>query len=230
MPAICAKMLQGPVARATLLDTCGVPVVGACSTVTTDGWVQAQLTPNVEAPDEFKQKNAAGNFLVNQRSRPLLNWMELQIDFVEVDPELFGMITGLPVIRNDAAIPEAVGFQITESAFATANFALELWMGTAEGPCEPGEEVLYGYQLLPWVVEGAIGGEITVTNDLITFSVTGRTRSGTPWGVGPYDVINTDLGAASPLLVAIPDDTHDHIQWTTLAPPAASCGCVALAA
>jgi hypothetical protein len=67
-----------------------------------------------------------------------------------------------------------------------------------------------------------------ITNDLITFTVVGRTRKGTPWGVGPYDVVRDSVGDPSPLFTAIPTDTHHLPIWTQLAPPAAECGCQAL--
>ena len=136
-------------------------------------------------------------------------------------------MTGLQPYEDDQG--NVIGFPVTESDYATANFALELWMGNAEEVCLPGDPLpFYGYNLLPWVVEGALGEDITITNDLITFTVVGRTRKGTPWGVGPYDVVIDETETPSPLFTAIPDDTHHLPIWTQLAPPEASCGCQSL--
>lgn len=226
---LCAKPLQGETVRVTRLNECGEPEFGDCAFAVSDGYVQAELTPNVEDGDEFKQKNARGRFLVNQRSRPLLNWYDVSIQFQEVDVELFNIITGLPIYENDASPPEAIGFTVTEQHFATANFGLELWMGNAEDACDPSGFRFYGYSLLPWVVEGAISEAITVANDLITFTVTGRTRKGTPWGTGPYDVVRDANGDPQALFTPIPTDTHDLQIWTTLDPPEPECGCQDLA-
>lgn len=222
----CPVYLQGFNARVTRLDVCGEPDAGACGFAVSDGWIQAVLTPNNEDPDEFKQKNAAGVFLANQRSRPLLNWVDVSIQFQKVDFELFEMITGLPLVLNDATpTPEAMGIGMTESDYATANFALELWMGNTEQACEVGELPWYGYSLLPWVVEGTIGEAVTILNGLITFTVIGRTRKGTPWGIGPYNVVLDNTGAASPLFTGLPDDAHWWQLQTQLEPPEPSCGC-----
>lgn len=226
--AACFKPLQGTTMRVTLLDSCGHPEFGDCAFAVSDGFVQATLTPNTEDGERFLQRNAAGRAIVNQRSLPLLNWYDVNIQFQEVDPELFSIITGLDTYLNDQN--QAIGVVVTESQYATANFALELWMGNAEEECPPTGEPLpwYGYNLLPWVVEGALTDDITITNDLITFTVTGRTRKGTPWGEGPYDVVLDQAGDPSPLFTDIPSDTHHLPIWSQLAPPQPECGCQSL--
>lgn len=223
----CFKPLQGETLRVTRLDECGNPEFGDCAFAVSDGFVQATLTPNTEEGERFLQRTANGNAIINQRGRTILNWYDVSIQFQEVDPELFTIITGLSPYYDDQ--DRVIGFPVTESEFATANFALEIWMGNAEEACLPGQPLpFYGYNLLPWVTEGALMEDITITNDLITFTVTGRTRKGTPWGEGPYDVVLDQADAASPLFTPIPNDTHHLPIWTQLAPPAPECGCQSL--
>ena len=224
---LCAKPLQGETMRVTLLDECGNPEYGECAYAVSDGFVSITMTPNVEEGERFLQRNAKGRAIVNQRSAPSLNWYDVSIIFQEVDPELFTIVTGLPPYMDDQ--DNVIGFPVTESDFATANFALEAWMGNAEEECLPGDAYpFYGYNLLPWVVEGALAEDIVIANDLITFTVNARTRKGTPWGVGPYDVVRDVTTAPAPLFSAIPSDTHHLPIWTQLAPPVASCGCQSL--
>lgn len=224
---VCAKPLQGETMRVTRLDECGNPEYGECAYAVSDGFVSITLTPNVEEGERFLQRNAAGRAIVNQRSVPVLNWYDVSMVFAEVDPELFTIITGLTPYEDDQG--NVIGFPVTSSDFATANFALEAWMGTAEQECNPGDPYpFFGYNLLPWVVEGALMEDIVIANQLITFTVTGRTREGTPWGTGPYDVVREGDGTPAPLFTAIPTDTHHLPIWTQLAPPEASCGCSSL--
>ena len=226
----CPKYLQGFTARVTMLDECGNPEFGECAFATSDGYIQVTLAPNVEDPDEFKQKNAHGQYLTNQRSRPLLNWVDITAQFREVDFELFAMVTGQTKILNDASpTPEVIGLGLTESNFATGNIALELWMGNDEQDCGDSDLPWYGYNLLPWVVEGAVTEVSPITNDMINFTIASRTRKGTPWSVGPYDVLLDNAGDPHPLFAGLPTDAHwwGPIQ-TQLAPPEPSCGCQAL--
>jgi hypothetical protein len=222
---LCAKPLQGETLRVTRLDECGHPEFGECAFGTSDGYVQVQLTPNTEDGERFLQRNARGRAIVNQRSRPILNWYDISAQFQEVDPELFTILTGLAPYMNDQ--DQVIGFPVTESRYATARFALELWMGNAEEECPPEGDPLpfYGYNLLPWVVEGTIANNITIANQLITFTVNARTRRGTPWGIGPYDVVLDSNGDPAPLFEEIPTDTHHLPIWTQLTPPEPECGC-----
>lgn len=223
---LCAKPLQGSTLRVTALDSCGDVNYGDCSYGVSEGYVTATLTPNTEEGERFLQRGANGNPIVNQRGRTNLNWYDIEIEFQEVDPELFTIMTGLQPYTDDEG--RVIGFPVTESDFATANFALELWMGNAEEACDSGSLPFYGYNLLPWVTDAYLSGDIEITNDLITFTLTGRTRKGTPWGVGPYDVVVDTNGDPAPLFSAIPTDTHHLPIWTQLAPPDAVCGCQSL--
>lgn len=224
---LCAKPLQGETIRVTRLDDCGNPEFGDCAFAVSDGFVSVTLTPNAEEGERFLQRGANGRAIVNQRSAPSLNWYDVSMQFQEVDMELFTIITGLPPFLDEAG--NTIGFPVTESDFATANFALEAWMGNAEEECLPGDAFpFYGYNLLPWVVEGALAEDIVITNDLITFTVVGRTRKGTPWANGPYDVVRDAGGDPAPLFQPVPSDTHHLPIWTQLAPPAPECGCQSL--
>lgn len=224
---LCAKPLQGDTLRVTRLDECGNPEYGDCAFATSDGYVSVTLTPNVEEGERFFQRTANGNTIINQRSKPTLNWYDVTAVFAEVDPELFTIMTNLDPYLDDQ--DNVIGFPVTESKFATANFALELWMGNAEEECLPGDAYpFYGYNLLPWVVEGALMEDLEITNGMINFTIVGRTRKGTPWGVGPYDVVRDAASVPSPLFTAIPSDTHHLPIWTQLAPPEAVCGCQSL--
>lgn len=223
----CPTLIQGTRLRATLVDECGAPIGGACNQIVTDGYISVALTPNIESPDEFKQKNAGGVFCLNQRSKPELNWYEVVINLCQVMPELINFLTGLPLVYDDAVTPNAVGFGVDSDAYATASFALELWTKIGRGRGAPAcgaGGTRYGYLLLPWVIEGTIGDN-TVENGPLNWTINTITSEGNDWGVGPYDVLLDRNGDPSPLLEAIPSTRHEHVQFVNLAPPDAVCGC-----
>lgn len=224
--AECPTLLQGTRMRATRIDGCGRPVGGADAQVVTKGFISVSIKDNVENGDEFKVKLADGSFCINQRSKPNLNWIELGITMCQVSPELYELLTGSPLVYDDATpTPNAVGFGRDGSDYATASFALELWtnLGRSNAQACTGDAVRYGYLLLPWIVEGSIG-DLTVENGPISFVINAITSPGNDWGVGPYDVIVDRFGDPSPLLAPIPADRHLHLQMTDMAPPAPVCG------
>jgi len=218
-------MLQGKRVRTTRVDPdCGAPVEGNCSTVVTEGVITVAMTDNVEPPDEFKEKNAGGRYCFPpERSDPLLNWIETVIQFCGVDPELFEMMTGSPLVLD--ANGEPVGFGTDSDTYATGSFALELWTGLGgDAACVSGNK-RYGYMLLPFLKEGADTGAVTYQNNTINFTITTITKAPNSWGVGPYDVVLDGSGLPSPLLTAIPTQRHRQVMLTELAPPDAVCGC-----
>lgn len=228
MSAVCMAPIQGTTMRVQAVDSCGTPKVGSCVSAVSTGFVSVEMQDQVENGQEIVVTNAAGLLCVNEKSLKQLKWIEVTITFCNVDPELFNLVTGSTLVLNDAASPSAVGFQTRTSNYATGSFALEVWTNMSQAQCVTVGTfslVPYGYFLLPNIVEGTVQ-DLKIENGAVSFSVQGRTKQGTNWGTGPKNVLaNMTTGASEKLLVALPNDTHRHLQWTYLAPPAASCGC-----
>lgn len=228
MVAVCQAPIQGTTMRVQTVNSCGTPNTGSCVSAVSTGFVSVEMQDQVESGQEIVVLNAAGVMCVNEKSPTQLKWIDVTITFCNVDPELFSLITGSTLVLNDAVSPAAVGFQTRTSNYATGAFGLEVWTNMANAQCVTVGTfslVPYGYFLLPRVIEGVVG-DLKIENAAVSFTVKGRTKQGTNWGVGPKNVLaNMTTAAAEPLLVALPSDTHRHLQWTYLAPPAASCGC-----
>lgn len=214
MATRCFGVVRGKRVRVTELNTCGVPVTGG-SFVVSDGFVQVEITAEIEDGDEYVQKNADGKLCINLRSPDSLKRLNVTVDWCKVDPEIFNLVTGNPLEMSGA---DAVGFRIQEGE-ADTRWALELWTGLDDDACTAGA-VEYGYLLLPRIT-GSTVGDITVANEVSTFQTTGYTEGDSGWGVGPYDVIGSP---AAPLDVAIAAIDHALIRVTPVAPPAALCG------
>ena len=232
MASRCFKPLQGATFRVTRVDDCGYPMYEACAFAVSDGQTQIEITPNEEDGDRFLQKNAAGRALVNQESIPLLNWFDFTITMAEVDPELFYLLTGSRLVGDyTTPTPINIGNAYGTGNWAAGSFGLEVWTGTSEEACPTPPAIVapwYGYLLLPWAINGRISDAITVGNDLITFTISGRTRSGTPWGTGPFDVMLDAAGLPAPMADPVEDDEHFLDIWTQLPPPLPECGCQTL--
>src|SRR5688572_20275986 len=230
MATICATPFKVPRIRATLLDECGEPIEGDCSTVVSDGIITVEIAREYEDREDFFKKNGDGVFCVKETDPPILRWINLTMTFCNVDPNLVSLIAGEEVLEDDAEVPNVIGFRNTEGASALVNVAIEVWTRTTGGACGPGE-TRFGYLLFPWVIEGTIS-DLTLENGAADFVLTARTRSGSPWGVGPYTVQESlaaaTLGDPLPFYQIVGDLDHEEWIWTTLEPPVAACGCIAL--
>jgi len=231
MTSVCFTPFKIPRVRATLLNSCGLPTTGSCSTVVTDGIISVEMTKEYEDREEFFVKNGDGQFCVKETNPPILKWINLVLTFCNVDPELVNIMSAEPLVYDNAASPRATGFNTQEGAAANANFALEGWtrLSGLTTPCTGGTE--YGYVLFPWVVEGTIG-DMTLENGVANFVLNARTKSGGAWGTGPYFVDYSDNPAGSTtniaLLTPITSIQHHRMFITRKPPPDAACGCVAL--
>lgn len=221
----CVYPLQSATFRVTELDECGNPVYDSCSYAVTDGYSQIEITANETEGQAFQQLNANGRPLVNQKARDVLNWYDFTITMAVKDPELFYLMTGADIFLDYAGL--SAGNEITETNYATGRFALEVWLGTSEEECT-GNVPFYVYILLPFTTNGKISESITIANDFVTYTFGGRTRKGSQWGVGPFDVMLNASGVPAKLPRPVSPDAHYLDLITQLPPPEPDCGCLEL--
>lgn len=222
------KLLRAKMIRVTKLDGCGKPVLGPDSVVTSTGLITLGLTANTFQGTAITQENANGDRCIDDTPAPkFVNWT-VALTLCGVDPNLINLLTGNPLVYNDAATPEAYGIDIVSNVDVdTIGFAIEVWSGTPTDACTD-EGLTYGYAIVPFVKGGVIGDQ-SWENGAINASVTGgQSKDGSQWGVGPYDVELDDSEAESPLLQPIGTKTHERIIPTNLAPPVEAAGATAL--
>lgn len=222
----CFSLVRGRVLRATRLDGCGRPAAAACSSIVTEGFISAAFTANTDTGTEISVTNASGKVCIRDTPCPTFTGYSVEIVFCEVNPELYAMLTGQDAVFD--ADGNAVGFQVNSDISACdSGVALELWSAVPSVQCAE-EDVAaqgsFGYVLVPFL-QGGVLGDFTLENDAVSFTITGAaTKTGGGWGVGPYDVVSDGANPA-PLLNPIASGVHLHVQYTTIAPPEASCDC-----
>lgn len=224
VPSSPFNIVRGRVMRVTLLDDCCSVYEDsppACEVVVSDGIISAAMTAEIEAGESIRDRNWAGALCAVDRTPDSFLFWNLEITFCNVNPALISLMTGSPLELDGST---AVGFRTVEGQ-STQNVAIEFWTGTTPVACAPGEDPTLGYHLFPCVSGGRVG-DYTVENGRADFIVSGAfTKSGSGWGVGPYDVIDNP---AAPLDVAIQDDEHSLLRTTTVAAPTADPDCMTL--
>lgn len=227
MPAAqCFPFAQGRRLRVTRLDNCGNPETTLqCGQVVSKGFVQVSVGSEVVNGTSIEPLNASGELCYQLRSPDQFARHTVQIDFCEVDPSLLSLVTNANQVEDYGGT--IVGFQTVQGS-PDFGYALEIWMGVPGEDCPPaGDNPVdsLGYVLFPFIVPGPLG-DFTIANDAVTFSVSGFTKGNGNWGQGPYDVVAQDANnLAGPLLEALPNDVHAHLQWTSIPAPDEFCGC-----
>lgn len=225
MPNTTWPSIHAKVIRLTKLDGCGQPIVGAKSTLVTNGIVKVALTAEYEDGEDTAKKNGNGDLCLVHKDPDQLKYMSPEVEFCEVDPEAWSMITGQGIVTDGDA--NAVGLLFGSDPIE-ANFALELWTDAPGSACGAGGQK-WGYWLLPFIGAGRLN-DVELSVSAAEFTLAAQTKPGAGWGVGPYNVVRDEADALSPLLSALTGKHHILFQLTTVAPPAPTAGAVALPA
>lgn len=245
--SLCASFIGARRMRVTMLDTCGRPKYGPRAQVTTSGFLTIEITPEVEAGESYKAKNAGGELCVNDRGQDAITWLTYKIEFCEVDPELFLMMSRSWKRVTDASRQTTTGFRIGEKVTDLDGFAIECWpkvsgKGAGQACLQPSSSddfEVNGYLLLPFCV-GMAPDAMKFENAPTTWTLQGRTKAGSLWGKGPYKVTRDLAGAPAvlldpidpgfnnptltPPLISTGDPDHFHAEIVTVKPPEAACG------
>lgn len=210
--------------RVTRLDACGNPIYGDNGQVVTEGVVTATFTSVTSATDEVRVVNSQGASCVYEPAITNLEGFTAEIIFCGMDPDMFEMMTGMPVIYdiNGVAIGIAIDVGVSLEDFS---FALEIWTGLAsDAACGEVGEIDFGYILTPYMKGGRLS-DFTVENGAINFTVAdASSRKGGAWRKGPYNVVENAGGVAGPLLQALTSTQVMVVIRTNVAPPAAAVG------
>lgn len=231
MTSLCGTPIFANVGRVTKLSACGAWTSGAGNAAVSGGLISTEIKPQEESGQEIVVLGGRGQICVATKSQKQLKWNDVTITLCNVDPELIALLTGDTLVMDDTPVtPKAVGLQQRRSTYGTGRFAWETWTSTQSMGCATvgaASVPWLGYSLLPYVVEGAMS-DIKFENGAASAVINARTEDGNAWGVGPWNVLNTNAGVASKLLTAVPTDLHHHFQWVNLAAPTAACGAIAV--
>ncbi|MFD9422305.1 MULTISPECIES: hypothetical protein [unclassified Streptomyces] len=205
--------------RVTRVNGCGRPVCGEDNAYVTDCFASLAMNANIEEGEDTSFKGANGRQCGYKKGCPTLNGYDIELVFYQASPELIEIMTGSPVFYDHAGRP--IGWDDCSIA-CRAGFALELWadiLGEDVCPEEETAEGAWQYFLMPWVTNGIIG-DLELGSEGVNFTLTGSTRAGGKWGVGPYDVMAQDAaGTPGPMLTPLGQNCHRRPFITTIAPP-----------
>jgi len=226
----CFSPIRGRAMRATKLDRCGRPETGDNVAIETDAFVEITMTARVTEGETITVTKANGKQCVNDKGVSTWDGWTVNIQFCGVNPYLFTMLTGMPVVLDAEGV--AVGFKAIDNANLDANAAaLEVWNDIPGDTCSvEGAEGTWAYSLLPFLKGGVLANR-TINNGAVDFTIQNmETKPGSGWGVGPYDVTLGESGLPGPLLPtqAIGPNDHELLMVVNVAPPEDG-GCVTLA-
>lgn len=218
------KMVKGTRLRLTKVDECGTPIPGPGSQLVTRGFVSVTFAPSNKDGNTIESVLADGSTCFSEQDDPEFQYFTIEMVLCGVDPSVVDFTTSNPVVFDDDE--NVIGIDI-ETGNPVENFAVEVWAKIPVAACVGGVRE-YAYFVAGFVHGGSLG-DVSIQNDAINGTISGAiTKDGAAWGVGPYNVTATKLGAPSPLLTPLSARNHLRISRVKLAPPAESDGPAAL--
>ncbi|GGZ23289.1 hypothetical protein GCM10010387_15510 [Streptomyces inusitatus] len=218
----CQFIANADTIRVTRLDSCGRPICGVDNGFVFDCFAELAMNVNVEDGEDVEYKAANGRLCAFKRGCPSFRGYDLELTFHAVSPEFIEITTGNPVVFGFDGQP--IGYDDCTIQCHTG-FALELWAEViGEDLCEAdGTGGQWIYFLLPWVTNGYLG-DLAPGSEAVSLTLSGATRTGGGWGVGPYDVMPINAGGtAGPLLTPVGQSCHRRTFRTSIEPPEPIC-------
>lgn len=221
MSATCVSLVKGRIIRVMALNACGNPVTGTGNLSVQDGFISVKASPQFETGTEYTKKLANGTLCINEKDQDQLKRIELETKWCVLDPDIIYLMTGAR--RVTVAATNTGNF--TNTGVLNTHFSLEVWQQVSgQNACTALGVQQYVYWAWPHVTNAKIM-EKTIENGAFEFTMTGDTLPvGPSWGALPTVLPPSGyLGSAAWV-------TNDQEAWniTTIAPPTAACGAVAL--
>src|SRR5690606_21866620 len=232
--ATCVVPTTPQVIRLTLLDGCGRPKYGPCSSFVTDSFSQVEIASEIEEGEEFTAPKANGGSCVDTKQPDRVKWDTWTLDMCMIDPELWGTVNDQYRVLHDY-LGGVGGWAEGYNIASNNSVALEMWVNVAadaidlcEDPDAVNVEGAWLYFLAPRVQNFRRGDTLTFAGEFNPIQLVGTTARGVRWGRGPYDVILNGPDEPGPMSdPAAPADRLPALV-TTVRPPEPQCGCMPL--
>lgn len=229
---------MGVMMRATRVNACGKPIEGPGNRVVTKGYTKAVLTPVFKERQELEQTTADNTVCVNIPTPATLKHYKVDLSFCGVDPALYSMYTGYPVILDYAGKP--IGYDDRPQVENAFGVVTEIWTaGRSNDDCPApasdaelfsttGTGQSFGYYIIN--ASEFQPGPTNIAAAVTEFDISGISRTMPHWLRGPYNVAGIDAkGTPGRMLKPLPKDTHRRFFYTPVPPPAPTHGAAPLA-
>lgn len=219
----CGFLAPYEVVRVTRVDNCGRPVCGADNAYVDNCTASISFAPNISEGTDIEYRAPNGRLCAYKKGCPALLGIDTTVTFQSVSPEFIDITTGQDIVFGFDGTP--IGWDDCDIKCDTG-LALELWAPIlGDDVCDVTglSQGQWMYMLIPWLTN-AVLGDLELASEAVSLSVSGSTRTGGGWGVGPYDVLEQDAALTpGPMLTPLGSTCHRRSFLTRVPPPTATC-------
>lgn len=227
MAICCPKSIKACALRITRQNECDIaldPLV-ANSRIQTAGFMEMNLSPDVESGEDITTKNACGDICIRDKDCDRLKGFEVELKLCGIPLTVIEMLTGATLLSDGVGGFNGAVMRESKDAACENSKMIELWSKNADkGQCtvDGTSQNLYIHWVLPRTINWEISGGLNFTNGPLEITLTGYAENNPLWFPsyadsvfpsyvpGGGDPTSVPTGAPGPVLP--PDVTAD--PWT----------------
>lgn len=178
----CLSSVYASRLRVTRLHDSGNLDAGDDNMIVSDGLVSIGTTPNVQAGEEFTQRNGAGGICVYVTEQDTIVRYDLALSLCQLDSELLEMLTGGRVLTVGGV---TVGFAVPSLDAVAPLVCVEAWSEARVGSSQATEAGAALYWHFVWPSVQWTLGAFTLERGILTVPLTGKATENAGMGTGP---------------------------------------------
>jgi len=230
MAICCPKSIKACALRITRLNDCSVALdpLTPNSRIQTAGFMELNLSPDVESGEDITTKNACGDICIRDKDCDRLKGFDLELMLCGIPLPVIEMLTGATLLEDPDNPENIVGAVMKEAKSLPCEEprSLEFWSKNADkNVCAPGGTTgnQYIHWVLPRTINWEISGGLNFTTGALEITLSGYAENNPQWfpsypGLdfpswvpGGGDPTGTPTGAAPPVL---PTDITTPDPWS----------------
>ena len=206
MALCCPRSIKACAIRITRQNECDIALdpLTPNSRITTNGFMELNLSPDVESGEDITTKNACGDICIRDKDCDRLKGFEVELKLCGVPLPVLEMLTGATLLSDGLGGFNGLVMRESKGSACENSKMLEVWSKNADkGVCNVDGTIenLYVQWVLPRTINWEISGGLNFTN-------------------GPLEVVLSGYAENNPLwFPSMPGDTFP--SYVLPSPPAA---------
>lgn len=183
----CPKSIKACAMRVTRQDECNIALdpLTANSRVLTAGFMELNLSPDVEAGEDITMKNACGEICIRDKDCDRLKGFEVELKLCGIPLPIIEMLIDATLLEDGEGNIVGASMRNSLNDPCTNSKMLELWSKNAQAICTPGgagaDQPLWIQWVLPLTRNWEISGGLNFTTGALEVAISGYAENNPNW-------------------------------------------------
>lgn len=183
----CPKSIKACALRITRQDECNIALdpLTANSRVLTSGFMELNLSPDVESGEDITMKNACGEICIRDKDCDRLKGFDVELKLCGVPLTVIEMLIDATLLEDGDGNIVGASMRNAKIAACENSKMLELWSKNSGAVCTPGgagnDQPLWIQWVLPLTRNWEISGGMNFTTGALEVTISGYAENNPNW-------------------------------------------------